>query len=47
MVEVYRKASGLVGIEFFFFCVCVSIGVGNCKRMAYVCGVEINLCREW
>lgn len=44
MVVVYRKASGLVGIEFFFFC--VSIGVGNCKRMAYVCGVEIN-CREW
>lgn len=26
MVEVYRKASGLVGIEFFFLCVCVYWG---------------------
>lgn len=30
MVVVYRKASGLVGIDFFCF---ASVRVGNCKRI--------------
>lgn len=46
MVVVYRKASGLVGIDFFVLCL-LGWGIARESGFGMMCGVEINLCREW